>query len=144
MKSCKRKSGFTLIELMIAVAIIGILSAVAIPSYTSYVTRGKIPEATSTLASKRVQLEQYFQDNRSYVGAPACDADSTSSKYFDFECTVENADAFTLRAQGKGAMAGFTYTVDQSNVKTTTMGTGAPSGWTGSTTCWITAKGGVC
>jgi type IV pilus assembly protein PilE len=136
--------GFSLVELMIVVAIIGILSAIATPSYTSYVTRGRIPDATSNLATKRVQLEQYFQDNRTYLGAPACNSDTAASSYFDFECTVENADAFTLRAQGKGAMTGFIYTVDQSNARTTTVGAGAPSGWTGSSTCWITAKGGVC
>lgn len=140
----RHSSGFSLIELMIVVAIIGILTAVAMPSYTSYVTRGRIPDATSNLATKRVQLEQYFQDNRTYVGAPACDSDTTSSTYFNFECTVENADAFTLRAQGKGAMSGFTYTVDQSNARATTIDVGAPSGWTGSTTCWITSKGGAC
>jgi len=134
-------SGFTLIELMVSVAIIAILSAVAIPQYKDYVNRGRIPDATSGLATKQVQAEQFFQDNRTYSGAPACTADTTSSKYFTFSCSSASATGFVLRAVGTGAMTGFTYTVNQSGAKATTS---VPSGWTASTTCWITKKGGVC
>jgi type IV pilus assembly protein PilE len=52
--------GFTLIELMITVAVIAILSAVALPSYREYVIRGNVPEATSRLATKQVQMEQFM------------------------------------------------------------------------------------
>ena len=138
----RRQRGFTLVEVMVVVAIVGILAAVALPAYSDYVTRGKIPDATSALATKRVLLEQFFQDNRTYVGAPACTADSTSSQYFDFSCTVQTATAFTVQAAGKGTMAGFNYTIDQSAAKTSAI---TASGWAAeSPSCWIIRKGGGC
>lgn len=137
----QRLRGFTLIELMIVVAIIGILASVALPSYNDYVTRGRIPDATSNLAAKRVQLEQFFQDNRTYVGATACNADSATSQYFDFSCTAQTATTYTLQAAGKSSMAGFTYTINQDNAKATTA---VPAGWTTNATCWVTKKGGAC
>ena len=143
----RRHAGFTLIELMITLAIIAILASVALPAYTSYITRGRIPEATSNLASKRVKMEQYFQDNRTYVGATAGNSDTTTSQYFDFSASnggtdTRSATGYTLYAVGKGSMAGFTFTVDQSNAKTSTV-TGV-SGWTGNSTCWVTKSGGTC
>lgn len=144
----KTQIGFTLIELMIVVAIIGILMAIALPNYNDYVIRSKIPDATSGLSNKRVQMEQYFQDNRTYVAAPACTADTTTSQYFDFSCPVATpgtATTFTLAAVGKGSMAAFTYTVDQNGTKTSTIAATAPSGWAAtSASCWITRSGGAC
>lgn len=139
--------GFTLIELMIAMVVVAILTAIALPSYTRYVVRGKVPDATSNLATKRVQMEQFFMDNRTYAGGPGCTADTTSSKNFNFSCVAAaTATAYTLQAVGKGSMAGFTYTIDQSNNKTSAFASPAPSGWTAATpnNCWVTNVGGVC
>jgi len=142
LQTTSRTNGFSLIELMIAIAVISILAAVAIPSYSDYVMRGKIPAATVTLATKQVQMEQHFQDNRTYAGSPACTAE-LANDYFDFSCPVASATAYTLQAVGKSTMAGFTYTVDQANNKATAA---VPSGWTAHTpnNCWVTAKGGKC
>jgi type IV pilus assembly protein PilE len=137
----QREQGFTLIELLITIVIVAILSMAALPSYREYVIRGNVPEATSRLATKQVQMEQWFQDNRTYVGGTACTADTASSKYFDFSCSGVSATAFTMSAVGKGAMTGFTYTVTQTGAKATTA---VPSGWTSSTSCWVTKKGGTC
>lgn len=134
--------GFTLIEVMITVAIVAILAAVAVPQYTSYVTRGRIPDATSGLSAKQVQMEQYFQDNRTYAGAPACSSDTSTSANFTFSCSSSSATAYTLQAVGRNAMSGFTYTVNQGGAKSSTVTN--VSGWTGNTSCWVTKKGGVC
>ena len=61
--------GFTLIELMIVIAVVAILAAVALPAYGDYLRRGQLPEAFTNLADLRVKMEQYYQDNRSYGAA---------------------------------------------------------------------------
>lgn len=134
-----RTKGFTLIELMIVVAIIGILSAIAIPAYTDYVTRSKIPEATSNLADLRVRMEQHFLDNRTYVGGPC----TTAGKYFTFSCTAgePTASTYVIQAVGGTGVTGFTYTIDHANQKRTTA---VPSGWTSNALCWVTTKAGTC
>lgn len=142
----KTQRGFTLIELLIVIAVIGILAAVALPSYSDYITRGKIPDATSGLASRRVKMEQFFQDNRTYVGAPDCVADTTASEYFDFSCSVAaTATTYTLQAAGKASMAGFAYTINEAGARaTTTTPPASTKGWAGNAACWVTKKGGVC
>ena len=138
-----KNTGFTLIEVMITVAIVAILASVALPSYRNYAMRGKIPEATAQLASKRVKMEQFYQDTRTYVGAKAGDDDTTSSKNFDFSSKgSRTATGYTLYATGKGSMAGFEFQIDQAGVKQSTVS--GVSGWSGSSTCWITKQGGQC
>ena len=146
----KLQKGFTLIELMIVVAIIGILAGVALPAYSNYVTRGKIPDATSNLANKRVAMEQFYQDNSTYVGGTGCTADTASSQYFDFSCVAPTgvpptSTTYTIKAVGKSTMAGFTYSIDQSNTKTSAIVAPANASWIAtSATCWITKQGGTC
>ena len=144
----KTQRGFTLLELMITLVIIAVLTAIALPSYTKYVIRGNVPDATGALAAKRVQMEQYFQDNRTYVGAPACTMDTTTSvNNFNFSClTPPTQTTYTLQAVGKGRMAGFTYTVDQNNARSSSFAPPAPAGWVPATpnNCWVTNEGGVC
>lgn len=138
----KRAPGFTLIELMVTVAIIAILASIALPSYTEYVTQGRIAEATAGLAAKRVRMEAFYDNNRTYASAPDCTSDTTTSKYFTFSCSgAADATTYTLQAVGKGSMAGFTYTINQNNAKATTA---APTGWSTSATCWVLNKGGSC
>ncbi len=141
-----RNAGFTLIELMIVVAIIGILTAIALPSYQDYVTRAKIADATSELSTRRVQMEQFYQDGHTYAGsAPGC-ASATPSQYFSFSCnSTNNATAYTITASGIGSMSGFSYTIDQSNVKGSSIISPAKTSWRAtSSTCWILRTGGAC
>jgi type IV pilus assembly protein PilE len=133
----KTENGFTLIELLIVVALVAILSAVAIPNYTAYVIRGKLAEGTSALSDGRVKMEQFFQDNRTYVGGPA----PVATTYFTYAASGLSTTAYILTATGIGSMNGFAFTIDQSNTKVTT---GVPPGWTSSATCWVVRKNGSC
>jgi len=133
--------GFTLIELLIVVVIISMLAAFALPAYSDYITRSRIPEATSGLANKRARVELFYDNNHTYTGAPDCSSDTTTSRFFAFSCSASGASTYTLQAVGSGAMNGFTFTINQSNAKATTA---APTGWTMNSTCWITRKDGSC
>lgn len=140
-----RDGGFTLIELMIVVAIIGILAAIAIPTYNDHVTKSRITEAIGALSDMRVRMEQYFQDNRSYTGA--CVAGTlaplpANTSTFQFSCPTLNADEYTIQATGIAQMAGFVFTIDERNIRRTT---GVGSGWSGTgSNCWVINKGGGC
>lgn len=139
--------GFTLIEVMIVVAIIAILASIAMPSYNRYLQRGKAQEATTTLSDLRVKLEQSFQDNRRYDNYVAADCDLLSgggsavagTKYFTYVCTTA-ANTYTLTATGVAGqdMTGYSYTIDQNNTKTST----TPDGGGGN--CWVTKAGQPC
>jgi len=145
----EQQRGFTVIELMITVAIIAILAAVALPAYNDYVQRSKLVEAFSALADFRVRMEQFYQDNRRYDGAGlnGCGAAAPNSKYFTFACAPAAAPAqtYTITATGVAnqGLTNFVYTLNEANVRaTTTLGTG----WSGApnATCWVRRKDGSC
>jgi len=146
----KQPRGFTLIELMVTIAIIAFLAAIALPAYNDYVQRAKLVEAFTGLADFRVRMEQYYQDNRKYDGpAPGldgCGATAPNSKYFDFECapSVSPSQTYMVTAKGKASenLAAFNFTLNERNDRaTTTVGTG----WSGAgSACWVRRKDGSC
>ena len=151
----KHQQGFSLIELMIAIVIVGIITAVAIPNYSDYVTRSRVPEATAGLGDIRVRMEQFFQDNRTYplggcatapTAATATQLQLAAGQNFTFTCAAA-ATTYTVTATGAGGMSGFQYTLDQFNTRATNFsGAAATAGWISHVpnNCWVSKKGGKC
>ena len=141
-------SGFTLIEVMITVAVVGILAAIALPNYNEYVMRAKIREATSKLADHRVRMEQFFVDTRSYANPPGSTtcgvpdpAYAAGSDAFKVSCTGASATAYAVTATGQGSMSAFVFSINEANVRATTA---APAGWKTSANCWVLRRDGSC
>jgi prepilin-type N-terminal cleavage/methylation domain-containing protein len=151
-----RAGGFTLIELMITVAIIGILAAVALPIYRNYVIRGKLVAGTNALASVRAQMEQFYQDNRQYttITTPSTITSPCASPgvadTFTLSCPTLTATTYTVKATGSGLTAGAVYTMDQTATgypAGNPMTLGLPTSWgtvPSANHCWIMRKGDTC
>jgi type IV pilus assembly protein PilA len=73
--------GFTLIELMIVVAIIGILAAVAIPAYQDYIARAQVSEAVNLLGGGKTSMAEYFADKGEWPAVAGSVMGNTSGKY---------------------------------------------------------------
>jgi type IV pilus assembly protein PilE len=137
----KRSRGFTLVELMIVVAILGILAAIAIPTYRNYVSSAKRSEAKANLETLRLLEEQYFADQRTYLagastnalmaagtGLPGFEPGNVADLNYDYKveanpATTSNiATSFRATATGKaGRVTGGTadvLTIDERNTKT--------------------------
>jgi type IV pilus assembly protein PilE len=136
----RRARGFTLIEVMITVAIVAILSAIALPAYTAYVQRSRVPAALDALSSLATRLEQRYQDTGSYANDDACGATLPSAENFTISCELSGGgQGYTATATGSGPVDGYGYTINHQGVRATTAHPqGAPS-----TNCW-SMKGGVC
>jgi len=133
--------GFTLIELMVTVAVIAILSMIAYPSYTDYLRRGQVQEAPTNLATFRAQMELYYQDNRNYGTGTTCGAAlpvASASTHFTYACTLSNSNqSYSATATGSsGLVVGLVYAVDETNAQKTTCNNCA---WNFSTTqnTWV-------
>lgn len=132
-----RARGFTLIEVMVVVAIVAILASVAVPSYQSYLRRGQMQDAFSAMSNYQLRMEQSYQDNRHYRANTGTDCARAvpTTQYFTFTCASSSAQAYTLTATGNSGslVNGYTYTINQAGDRRTTQYAGAAS----TATCWL-------
>lgn len=108
MNKQQKNRGFSLIELLITVAIVGVLAGVAYPSYTDYVTRSNRSEAQRELMRFANLQEQVFVDRRTYaadmkgLGFSTVSIDTDSGNY-TISVSAQSATTFTLKAAAKGS-----------------------------------------
>ena len=134
--------GFSLVELMVVIAIMGVLAAIVVPNYSEHIKRGKLTDAVNELAQLRLAMERAFQNTGTYAGTGTdpCAVSMPTGKYFTFTCTsASSPPTYTLTAknigsQGLGAAESYKYTINEGGV----MQTAAYAGTTFDTpkSCW--------
>jgi len=120
-----RQRGFTLIEIVTVMAIVGILAAIAIPSYNKTMMKGRRSDAKVTLMKISQQLERCFTEHNSYTAASGCTNynNTTSDEGYYTITTAQNATTYALTAKPKigSAQAGDTdcaqFTLNQMGTK---------------------------
>lgn len=100
--------GFTLIELMIVVAVLGIIAAIALPSYNEHVRAGRRGEATGNVGAVQMALERWRAENPSYSGCGTCASAGGIADYYTITVAADagTPNAYTVTAAPKGKQAG--------------------------------------
>lgn len=132
-----KNQGFTLLELMIVVTIIGVLMAIAIPMYRNYVYRAYLTEAFDALSNYQIRMEQALSDNGNYGAGGVCSVATANTTHFNISCTLAgNGLSYTATAvaNNTGGFTGYTYTINDQSARVTTAYPSAP---TLPAACWL-------
>ncbi|MGX2033042.1 type IV pilin protein [Methylocaldum gracile] len=138
MQGIRKIRGFTLMELMIAVAVVGILAAVAFPSYQSQVIKTRRSDGKAALMSAAAKQEQYYLDNKTYANTMtalgySANPASSAEGYYQISITASSATAFTLQAAPQGSQTSDTVC---DNLTLNNLGTKTESGSGTVNDCW--------
>jgi len=136
-RAIKRGRGFTLIELVVTMVIVGILTAIAVPSYTAYWRRSNRSEARSTLLEATSWMERWRTQNNRYddplsagnppPGFPFAQVPAVGAAKYTVVVATPNAVTYTITATAAGVMAGdvcTTLVINQTGQRTFTTGGG--------------------
>ena len=130
------QTGFTLIELMIVVAIIGILAAVAIPAYQDYTTRAKVSECVAALAACKTSVAEYYASQAALPTSTDAAGCSTNTSQYCSAITVGNGGAITLNIQDTaGVPSACALTLTPTETAAAAGGTSGGLSWAGTTGC---------
>ncbi len=109
-RHCCRARGFTLLELMIALVVIGILAAIAYPSYSAQIVKSRRSDAKQALVELAQKLERYYSERGTYVGAAigagGIYAATSGGGYYNLAIASQTANGFTITAAPAGKQAG--------------------------------------
>jgi type IV pilus assembly protein PilE len=120
-----RQRGFTLIELMITVAIIGILASIAYPSYQQYVLSSRRAEAQSEMLRIQLGLEKWRANNNTYSSDLANAGFTDNNAYYNYSITNTTGSTYTINAAAQGAQTADScgsLTLNQSGARTPSSG----------------------
>ncbi len=125
MNNIVRAKGFSLMELMIAVVIIGILAAIAYPAYTDHMTRTRRSDGKAALLNLANYMEHYYTENNGYTGATLSSIGYTGTTsqegYYNLSISALSNTSYTLTATPTGVQAGDTtcgaLTLTNTNIK---------------------------
>jgi type IV pilus assembly protein PilE len=143
-----QSQGFTIIELVIVMAIIGLLAGIAMPAFQDYTQQGRIAEAASLLTHSATQLENHYLETRQYGDvAGNCPPVTTSTEYFDIACSLPNGNnqQYNLTATSTGKLSQtktITLSLNEQGTRSTELlvGTNPPKQFP----CWLLSSTGVC